>query len=134
MTGQRDQRLPSSAGAAGVSAGAVLLKACAEGKAAKGRSSMGKVAGAKQDWRPPGSGMRSSTLGSKRLGTPQVQRDGAIGSKKAVQLGKGIKVKGSSAQSMKRGDRLQAMASGSGRAAGVQPEGKRRGLPGPRQS
>ena len=47
-----------------------------------------------------------------------MQRDGAIGSKKAVQLGKGIKVKGSSAQSMKRGDRLQAIASGSGRAAG----------------
>ena len=118
VTRSRDQRLPSSAGAAGESAGAVLLKACAEGKAAKGRSSMGKVAGAKQDWRPPGSGMRSSTLGSKRLGTPQVQRDGAIGSKKAVQLGKGIKVKGSSAQSMKRGGRLQAMASGSGRADG----------------
>ena len=69
-------------------------------------------------WRPPGSGIRSSTLGTKRLGTPQVQLDGAIGSKRAIRLGKGIQVKGSSAQSMRRGSRLQASASGRDRDAG----------------
>ena len=66
------------------------------------------VGAIKAPWRPPGSGLRSATLGTASHGVGKIRCDGSSGSLRAVSLGRGVKAKGAFPHPSSRGAKLHA--------------------------